>query len=133
MKNRLDLRIIRPKGAGMPQERMRCPEEENSTGTDGETTWLYADKMIPADKNKIMRLTKEMKRIRSQIHSADYLRKRDKAIKAAEDGRLAGGLGPVYLAGIKFPWSSDHGRAPRKYDDDQVEKIKEQIDKIKKG
>jgi hypothetical protein len=46
------------------------------------------------------------------------LRKKDKAIKA-------GGLEPVvYL--------SDHGRATKEYDDDQVEKIKEQIDKIKR-
>jgi hypothetical protein len=48
--------------------------------------------MIPADENKIMWLTTEMKRIRSKIHSADYVRKRDKAIKAAEAERLAGGL-----------------------------------------
>ncbi len=86
--------------------------------------------MIPADENKIMWLTTEMKRIRSKIHSADYVRKRDKAIKAAEAERLAGGLWPVYLAGVKFPWLSDHGQAPRAYDEDKIDEIKEQIEKI---
>ncbi len=88
--------------------------------------------MIPADKATIMRLTKDIKRIKAQNYSADYLRRIDKAITAAEAKRLNGKIGPAYLAGVKFPWSSDHGRAPREYDDDQVDKIKEQIDKIKR-
>jgi hypothetical protein len=53
-----------------------------------------------------------------------------KAIEAAEAERLAGGLGPVYLAGVKFPWLSDHGQAPRAYDEDKIDEIKEQIEKI---
>ena len=88
--------------------------------------------MIPADKATLMRLNKDIKRIKAQNYSADYLRKRNKAIAAAEAKRLAGKVGPAYLAGVKFPWSSDHGRAPREYDGDQVDQIKEQIDKIKR-
>jgi hypothetical protein len=53
-----------------------------------------------------------------------------KAIEAAEAERLAGGLGLVYLAGVKFPWLSDHGQAPRAYDEDKIDEIKEQIEKI---
>jgi hypothetical protein len=89
--------------------------------------------MLPEDKATILRLNKDIKRIKAQNYTADYLRKRDKAITAAEAKRLTGKTGPAYLAGAKFPWSSDHGRAPREYDDDdQVDQIKEQIDKIKR-
>jgi hypothetical protein len=109
-----------------PIKDVPCPEEDDATETDGKSTYLYADK------NRIMWLTKEMKRIKSQNHSADYLRKRDKAIKAAEEERLAGGLEPVHLSGIKFPWSSDHGRAPVEYENDQVKQIKERNDNIKR-
>ncbi len=87
--------------------------------------------MLPEDKATILRLNKDIKRIRAQNHTAEYLKKRDKAISAAEVKRLAGKIGPAYLAGVKFPWSSDHGRAPREYDDDQVDQIKEQIDEIR--
>ena len=108
------------------------PEDEDSTGTESETTkYLFEDKMLPEDKATIMRLKKDIKRIKAQNYSADYLRRRDKAISAAEVKRLAGKIGPAYLAGVKFPWSSDHGRAPREYDDDQVDQITEQIDKIR--
>jgi hypothetical protein len=108
------------------------PEDEDSTGTDSETTkYLFEDKMLPEDKATIMRLRKDIKRIKAQNYSADYLKRRDKAISAAEVKRLAGKIGPAYLAGVKFPWSSDHGRAPREYDDDQVDQITEQIDKIR--
>ncbi len=117
-----------------PKKNAPIPEDEDSTETDGETTnCLFEDKMLPEDKATILRLNKDIKRIKAQNYSADYLRKRDKAIAAAEAKRLAGKVGPAYLfAGVKFPWSSDHGHAPREYDDDQVDKIKEQIDNIKR-
>jgi hypothetical protein len=108
-----------------PKKNASIPEDEDSTETDGETTnYLFEDKMLPEDKATIMRLNKDIKRIKAQNYSADYLRKRNKAIAAAEAKRLAGKVGPAYLAGVNFPWSSDHGRAPREYDDDQVDKIK---------
>jgi hypothetical protein len=115
-----------------PRKNAPIPEDDDTTGTDSETTKdLFEDKMLPEDKATIMRLKKDIKRIKAQNYSADYLRKRDKAISAAEIKRLAGKIGSAYLAGVKFPWSSDHGRAPREYDDDQVDQIKEQIDKIR--
>jgi hypothetical protein len=117
----------------VPKKNAPIPEEEDSIETDGETTnYLFEDKIIPTDKTMIMRLTKDVKRIEAQNYSADYLKRRDKAITAVEAKRLAGKIGPAYLAGVKFPWSSDHGRAPMEYDDDQVEMIKEQLDKIKR-
>jgi hypothetical protein len=103
-----------------PRKNAPIPEDEDSTRTDGETNYFFEDKMILADKNRIMRLSKEMKRIKAQNYPADYLKKRDKVITAAEAKRLTGKLGPAYLAGVKFPWSSDRGRAPMEYDDDQV-------------
>jgi hypothetical protein len=116
-----------------PKKNAPIPEDEDSTETAGETTnYLFEDKMLPEDKATLLRLNKDIKRIKAQNYTADYLRKRDKAITAAEATRLAGKIGPAYLAGVKFPWSSDHGRAPREYDDDQVDQIKEQIDKIKR-
>ncbi len=115
-----------------PKKNAPSPEDEDTTGTDSETTkHLFEDKMLSEDKATLMRLKRDIKRIKAQNYSADYLKKRDKAISASEVKRFAGKIGPAYLAGVKFPWSSDHGRAPREYDDDQVDQIKEQIDKIR--
>jgi hypothetical protein len=113
-----------------PRRNAPIPEEDDSTGTEDETALLFADKLLPSDKLKIKRLKKDIFRIRQGTQTQDYLWKRDKAIKAAEAERLAGGLGPVYLAELKFPWKSDEGQAPREYDEDQIDAIKEQIEKI---
>jgi hypothetical protein len=96
-----------------PKKNAPIPSDEDSTETDGETTnHLFEDKMLPEDKATLVRLNKDIKRIRAQSYTSDYLKRRDKAISAAETKRLAGKIGPAYLAGVKFPWSSDHGRAP---------------------
>ncbi len=113
-----------------PRRNAPIPEEDDSTGAEDDTALLFADKLLPSDKLKIKRLKKEIFRIQQHTQTQDYLWKRDKAIKAAEAERLAGGLGPVYLAGVRFPWLSDHGQAPRAYDEDKIEEIKEQIEKI---
>jgi hypothetical protein len=113
-----------------PRTNAPIPEEDDSTGTEDDTGLLFADKLLPSSKLKIKRLKKDIFRIRQHIQTQDYLWKRDKAIKAAEAEKLAGGLGPVYLAGVKFPWLSDQGQAPRAYDEDKIDEIKEQIEKI---
>jgi hypothetical protein len=87
-----------------PRRNAPIPEEDDSTGTEDEAALLFADKLLPSDKLKIKRLKKKIFRIKQHTQTQDYLWKRDKAIKAAEAERLAGGLGPVYLAGVKFPW-----------------------------
>ncbi len=70
---------------GAPKKNAPIPEDEDSTETDGETTnYLFEDKMLPEDKATILRLNKDIKRIRAQNYTADYLKKRDKAISAAE-------------------------------------------------
>jgi hypothetical protein len=51
--------------------------------------------MLPEDKATIVRLKKGIKRIKAQNYSADYLKKRDKAISAAEVKRLASNIGPT--------------------------------------
>jgi hypothetical protein len=113
-----------------PRKNAPIPEEDDSTGTEFEAALLFADKLLPSDKLKIRRLKKEIFRIQQHTQTQDYLWKRDRTIKAAEAERLADGLGPVYLAGVKFPWMSDRGQAPREYDDDEIDMIKEQIEKI---
>ncbi len=114
-----------------PKRNAPIPEDGDSTGTADDTALLFADKLLPSDALKIKRLKKEIFRIRQHTQTQDYLWKRDKAIKVAEAERLAGGLGPVvYLAGVKFPWLSDQGQAPREYDEDQIEALNEQIEKI---
>ncbi len=88
------------------------------------------DKMLPADKQKLKSLTKDESKIRTGCPDKRYLEKRDKALAAAEDDRLAGKPGPRYLAGIKGPWNTGHGTVLRNYDDHQLVKIQDLIDKI---
>jgi hypothetical protein len=85
-----------------PTRNAQIPEEDDSTGTEDDTALLFADKLLPSDALEIKRLKKEIFRIRQHTQTQDYLWKRDKAIKAAEAERLAGGLAPVYLAGGKY-------------------------------
>jgi hypothetical protein len=75
-----------------PRRNAPIPDEDDSTGTENDTALLFADKLLPSDKLKIKRLKKDIFRIRQHTQTQDYLWKRDKAIKAAEAERLAGGL-----------------------------------------
>jgi hypothetical protein len=118
------------------ERRRNAPRKNAPIPSDGDSTepeddgYLFADKLLPSDKLKIKRLKKEIFRIKQHTQSQDYLWKRDKAIKAAEAERLAGGIGPHFLAGVKFPWFSDQGHAPGAYDDDQINELNEQIERI---
>jgi hypothetical protein len=113
-----------------PRKNAPIPSDGDSTGPEDDGM-LFADKLLPSDKLKIKRLKKEIFRIKQHTQTQDYLwKKRDKVIKAAEVERLAGGLGPVFLAGVKFPWLSDQGQAPRAYDEEKIDELNEQIEKI---
>ena len=59
------------------------------------------------------------------------MKDKDKAINYAESERLAGKIGPCYLAGVKFPWTPEGGHAPIHYDEYQVDMLQSRIDKIK--
>jgi hypothetical protein len=89
-------------------------EDESSSEDDGH---LYMDKMLPAHKLKLKSLTQDESRIRSGCVSKRYIERRDEALAAAEDDRLAGKPGPRYLAGIKGPWNTGHGTVLRNYDE----------------
>jgi hypothetical protein len=82
---------------------------------------------------KLKSLTQDESRIRSGCVSKRYVERRDEALAAAEDDRLAGKPGPRYLAGIKGPWNTGHGTVLRNYDDHQLVKIQELIVKIKRN
>ncbi len=92
---------------------------------------MYQDKLTAAEKSRILKLTTEIKRIKSRIYTPAYLKDRERAINIAELDRLAGGLGPDYLAGVTHPWYSDRGQAPIHYDVHQVEIRQSVIDAIK--
>jgi hypothetical protein len=107
------------------------PSDGDDTNTDGETSNLYENKLSTAEKVQIAKLTHEIKRIKSRIYTPAYLKDRERAINNAEFDRSAGGLGPEYLTGVKYPWRCDSGHAPIHYDVYQVEMRQSLIDKIK--
>jgi hypothetical protein len=78
-----------------------------------------------------LKLRTAIKRIKSKIYELGYQKDEDKAIVAAEVDRLAGLIGPMYLAGVKFPWTPDRGQAPIHYDTYQVDRLQSQIERIK--
>ena len=114
-----------------PQKNAPIPEDGDSTNTDGETSMLYENKMLPAAKSQILKLRTAFKRIKSKTYESGYLKEKDKAITAAEADRLAGLDGPTYLAGVQTPWTSDRGHAPIHYDVFQVDRLQSQIERIK--
>ena len=114
-----------------PQSKVPIPQSEDETNSDGETQFLFENKLLPDQKVRISNLLKEMRKIKSKSYSRVYLDERDREIKAAEAERLADGLGPAYLAGVKSPWTSDHGHAPIHYDQYRISLIVRQIENIK--
>ncbi len=114
-----------------PRKNAPVPEDSDETNTDGETSYLYQDKLTPAEKSRILRLTTEIRRIKQKSYTPAYLRDKERAINHAEFERLAGQIGPDYLAGVPYPWYSDRGQAPIHYDVYQVDILQSAIDKIK--
>jgi hypothetical protein len=112
----------------LPRDAPIPGENESSSEDDGN---MYVDKMLPADKLMIRNLRHNESGIRSGgCPKKRYIEKRDNALATAEVDRLAGKQGPRYLAGIKGPWNTGHGRVFRNYDDHQLVKIQDLIDKI---
>jgi hypothetical protein len=114
-----------------PRKNAPIPSDGNETNTDGESDLLFADKLLPADKQRILALEKSIRRIRSRDYSPGYSKAKAQAITAAETDRLKGLDGPDYLTGVSPPWYSDQGQAPIHYDEYQVELVKERIERIK--
>jgi hypothetical protein len=101
MKNKSSQRI-KPKDAELPQGKMRRSLRMMILQrlTVKQLTICLRIKCFQRIKLTILRLNKDIKRIKAQNYTADYLKKRDKAIAAAEIKRLAGKIGPAYLAGV---------------------------------
>ena len=114
-----------------PRKNAPIPSDGDETNTDNETSNLFEDKLSTAEKSRILKLTTEIKRIKSRIYTPAYLKDRERAINNAEFDRIAGGLGPEYLAGVTYPWYSDRGQAPIHYDVNQVDMRQSVIDAIK--
>jgi hypothetical protein len=114
-----------------PRNKVPIPQSEDETNSDGETNFIFENKLLPDQKARISKLLKERKMIKSQSYSRTYLDERHKDIRAAEAERNADGLGPAYLAGVKSPWTSDRGHAPIHYDAHRISLIERQIENIK--
>ena len=96
-------------------------------------TPLFDDQLLPPEKNKILKLRKEIRRIKGGvIYPTGYEKDRARAIKEAEANRLAGKHVPDYSDGTKTPWSSGMGQANGHYDDNEVAKREAKIEKIKR-
>ncbi len=77
----------------------------NRTTRHEEDDSLFDDKLLPADKNKLMRLRTEIKRIKGGVvYPTGYENDRRRAVKQADELRLAGKPFPAYLEGVKLPW-----------------------------
>ena len=113
-----------------PRRKVPIPQTDDEF-SDGETNFVFENKLLPDQKARISKLLKEMKRIKSKDYSRAYLDERDSDIRAAEAERNEDGLGPEYLAGVKSPWASDRGHAPLHYDAHRISLIERQIENIK--
>ena len=96
------------------------PGSDDSSQDDEDS--LFDDQLLPPDKNRITRLRKEIKRIKSGVYPTGYEKDRTRAIKEAEEKRLEGKPVPAYLTGVKTPWSSGMGQANGHYDEHQIAK-----------
>jgi hypothetical protein len=114
-----------------PKRNAPIPSDGDETNTDGESSSLYENKLSAAEKSRILKLSTEIKRIKSRIYTPTYLKDRERTINNAEFDRISGGLGPEYLTGVTYPWYSDRGQAPIHYDVNQVDMRLSVIDAIK--
>ncbi len=113
-------------------DRSNIPIPASDDSSQDEDDSLFDDKMLPADKNRIVRLKTEIKRIKSgAVYPTGYERDRARAIRQAEELRVAGKPFPSYLEGVKLPWIG-MGYAFRHYDDNEVSKREAKIEKIKR-
>jgi hypothetical protein len=113
-------------------DRSNIPIPQSDDSSQDEDDSLFDDKMLPADKNKIMRLRTEIKRIKGgTVYPSGYEDDRRRAIKHADVLRIAGKPVPAYLEGVKLPWIG-MGHAHRHYDDNEVSKREARIEKIKR-
>ena len=107
------------------------PTSDNDSSQE-ESDSLFDDKLVPAEKSKIMRLRKEIKRIKGgQTYPTGYERDRAREIKRADELRLEGKPFPTYLEGVSPPWIG-MGKANRAYDDNEISKREAKIEKIKR-
>jgi hypothetical protein len=113
-------------------DRSNIPIPQSDDSSQEESDSLFDDKLLPADKNKLMRLRMEIKRIKGgTVYPTGYEKDRARAIREADALRLAGKAVPAYLEGVKLPWIS-MGYAYRHYDDNEVSKREAKIEKIKR-
>ncbi len=79
-----------------------------------------------------MRLRMEIKRIKGEtVYPTGYENDRRRAIKHADELRIAGKPVPAYLEGVKLPWIGMR-YVFRHYDDNEVSKREARIEKIKR-
>jgi hypothetical protein len=108
------------------------PTSENEDSQEEDSDSLFDDKLLPPEKNKIMRLRKEIKRIKGgQTYPTGYERDRAREIKSANALRLEGKPFPNYLEGVATPWIG-MGKANKAYDDNEISKREARINKIKR-
>jgi hypothetical protein len=124
---------IRRKKALIDKRAAPIPEDDDSTNDTEPDDNVFDEHLLPSDKLRIAKLIKDHKLIRTGVYSKAYKEKRNRDITAAEEDRLKGGTGPLYLAGCKTPWSPGMGQAPLRYDDFQKDRLLQQIARIKKN
>jgi hypothetical protein len=124
---------LRRKKALIDQRAAPVPEEDDSTNDTEPDDDVFDEHLLPSDKLKIAMLKEEHKLISTRVYSKSYKEARIRDITAAEQDRLKGGKGPLYLAGCKTPWSPAMGQAPQRYDDFQKDRLLQQIARIKKN
>ena len=101
------------------------PDESSQDDSDS----LFDDKMVPAEKNKIMRLRVEIRRIKGgQTYPSGYENQRARDIRNADALRLEGEPFPTYLEGVATPWIG-MGKANRAYDDNEISKREAKIER----
>ncbi len=67
-----------------PEKNAPIPSDGDETNTDEDTTNnLYEDKLSAAEKSRILKLSTEIKRIKSRIYTPTYLKDRERAINNA--------------------------------------------------
>jgi hypothetical protein len=103
-------------------DRSNIPIPQSDDSSQEEEDSLFDDKLLPADKNKLMRQRTEIKRIKGgAVYPTGYEKDRARAIRQADELRLAGKPFPAYLEGVKLPWIG-MGCTFRHYDDNEVSK-----------
>ena len=108
-------------------------ESESGNERDDYNHSWFDDRMTPMDKTKLARWLYQIKRIKAQDYSSDYIKQRSQGLDVAQREYDRRGAIPAYLSGVPPPWNEGVGLAITRFNEKIVDECNERRNKQFEG